>query len=191
MNSSSNEAAALRRLTPRLAAALAASAVLHAALAAGLSATRGESSLLRPARPLQLELRDATPARESTPAGAGLQTGFGSGPLAAAPRYYTLRELDVKPGIMTRVRPAYPEAAARRFLSGKVRLRLFISESGVVERMQTLHADSPLYFEEPAHQAFRDARYSPGIKDGKPVKVRMTVELSFDSPPPPAPPLRR
>lgn len=191
MNSSSNEAAALRRLTPRLAAALAASALLHAALAAGLSASRGEGSPLRPARPLQVELRDAAPTRAVAIAGATIAPAFGSGPLAAAPRYYSLRELDVRPGIMTRVRPAYPEAAARRFLSGKVRLRLYISESGVVERMQTLHADSPLYFEEPAHQAFRDARYSPGIKDGKPVKVRMTVELSFDSPAPPVPPLRR
>ncbi|MDA1116760.1 MAG: GspH/FimT family pseudopilin [Proteobacteria bacterium] len=60
-----------------------------------------------------------------------------------------------------------------------------------VERVLTLHADSPRYFEEPAQRAFRAARFSPGLKNGKPVKVQMTIEVTFDSPPPPAPPVRR
>lgn len=195
MSCSSNESPApTRGLRPRLAAALAASAALHALLAAGLGVPRGEASLYREAQPLHAQLRApdaAASAPGKSPAGAGSRRTVGDGPLALPPRYYATRELDVLPGIKTRVHPEYPEAAARRFLGGKVRLHLFIDESGAVERVQTLHADFPQYFEEPARQAFRAARYSPGIKDGRAVKVRMAIEVTFDSPSPPAPPGRR
>ncbi len=154
-------------LTPRFAAAFAAAAALLALLVSGLGVPLEAAPAAASARPAA----DRTPPLQS--------------------RYYSTRELDVKPGIMTRTQPEYPEAAARRFLAGKVRLQLFIDESGAVERVLTLHADSPRYFEEPAQRAFRAARFSPGLKNGKPVKVQMTIEVTFDSPPPPAPPGRR
>lgn len=97
-------------------------------------------------------------------------------------KYYRTRELDVPPGIMTRVEPQYPEAAARRLLSGKVVLRLFLAESGQVERAEVVKADPPGYFEGAAERAFLAARFSPGMKDGRPVKVQMVLEVAFDSP---------
>jgi len=106
---------------------------------------------------------------------------------AAAPgrtTYYPMRELDVRPGIKTRVRPDYTEAAARRGLSGKVVLRLYISEKGLVDRVETLRAQPPGMFERSAERAFREARFSPGMKNKHPVRTQMTIEVSFDSPKP-------
>ncbi|MFZ1910526.1 MAG: energy transducer TonB, partial [Burkholderiales bacterium] len=102
----------------------------------------------------------------------------------ASAHYYRSAELDVRPGIKTRVEPAYPEAAARRGLSGTVVLRLYINENGAVDRVETLRARPAGVFERSAEQAFREARFTPGMKDKHPVKVQMTIEVSFDTPPP-------
>jgi TonB family protein len=114
------------------------------------------------------------------------QTGWRS--LLPGPRYYRTKELDVRPGIKTHVEPAYPESAARRFVTGKVVIRLFIDESGAVERVTTVKAEPPGYFEQAAERAFLAARFTPGMKGGRPVKVQMLLEVSFDGPPAPAVP---
>jgi protein TonB len=105
-------------------------------------------------------------------------------PAPAQPTYYPTRELDVQPGIKTRVQPEYPKVAAQRGISGKVVMRLYISEKGLVDRVEIVRAQPPGVFERSAERAFRDARFSPGMKHKHPVKTRMTIEVSFDSPPP-------
>ncbi|MGA8006570.1 MAG: energy transducer TonB [Burkholderiales bacterium] len=115
----------------------------------------------------------ATPSRDAAP--------------PPADGYYRSSELDVRPGIKTHVEPEYPEAAARRGLSGKVVLRLFINENGAVDRVETLRARPAGVFERSAERAFRSARFTPGMKDKHPVKTQMTIEVSFDTPPPERP----
>ena len=107
----------------------------------------------------------------TTPGGAALQPST---------HYYRSAELDVRPGIKTHVQPEYPEAAARRGLSGKVVLRLYINEDGAVERVETLRARPAGVFERSAEQAFRAARFTPGMKGKHPVKTQMTIEVSFE-----------
>jgi TonB family protein len=162
----------------RLGAALIASFALHAGLIAGIdSHTRGPASGISwdGARPdLRVSLQELSPVPEQTaarPAGLPIQ------------RYYRTRELDVRPGIMTRVEPDYPEPAARRLVAGSVRIELYIDEAGRVERVQTLQADPPGYFEESTQRAFLAARFTPGMKDGRPVKVKIRLEVKFGSPP--------
>ena len=199
MSSSSNDAAGFRAalhpaLTPRLAAALGASLALHAYVLVALDALPrgmrwGEIGIFEPggARTLRVALRPlaAEPAAPSTP-GVGTAREPAFSPLPAV-RYYTMRELDVRPGILVRVEPEYPEAAARRFLSGRVVARLLIDESGAVEKVLIVSAEPPGYFEASAQKAFMAARFTPGMKDGRPVRVQMLLEISFDSPPPPKP----
>jgi TonB family protein len=186
---------------PRLAVAVAASLALHVSLVSaleGLSHGARKSSLpaLLPAWSAQLSvaLAGAAAVRGTSPADGRLSPGEGAGATAgAAPgaqplpglldplRYYATRELDVRPWIMERVEPEYPETAYRRFLSGKVVVQLDLDESGRVERAVALRAEPGGYFEEVAEKAFLAARFTPGIKGGRPVKVRMQVEVSFDS----------
>ena len=90
----------------------------------------------------------------------------------------------MRPGIKTRVHPEYPEAAARRGVAGKVVIRLYINEKGIVDRVETLRGQPPGMFERSAERAFRAARFSPGMKNKRPAKTQMTIEVSFDSPPP-------
>lgn len=96
-------------------------------------------------------------------------------------RYYPVRELDVRPGIKTHTEPEYPESAVQGALSGKVVIRLYIDESGTVERITVLRADPPGIFERSAERAFAQARFTPGMKDGRPVPVQMTLEVEFET----------
>ena len=197
MSSSSSDAAPFADfLTPRLAAALAASVALHAAIVAGLDplfGPAGGGARRASMPPLRATLRNPeNPVPAENAAAAPLAPGAAETASAAPPpvlpgaRYYRTRELDAPPGIMVRVEPEYPEAAARRMLSGKVRIRLLIGESGAVERVEILSADPPGYFEPSVQRAFGAARFSPGMKDGRAVKVQLMLEVAFDSPPPPA-----
>lgn len=209
-DTAANAATLPAALTPRLAAALAASLALHAYAFAVLDALPrgmrwGDLALLATggARPLRVTLRaveagPATAAAEgraaaAEPPPAGSQPGAGATPeptLSPLPaqHYYLTRELDVRPGILVRVEPEYPEAAARRFLSGRVLARLLIDATGAVEKVVIVSAEPPGYFEEAAEKAFRAARFTPGMKGGRAVPVQMLLEISFDSPPPPKPP---
>lgn len=182
--------------TPRLYAAVAVSLALHVVLAFVLDALprggRGSEFLAPPpgATPFRVWLgaAPADPAPAPVSAGEGSGTTADAQPPTALPpllRYYTTRELDVRPGIMVHVNPEYPEAAMRRFLSGTVVVQLYLDESGRVERVVTVRAEPRGYFEQAAERAFRTARFTPGIKGGRPVKVRMQLEVNFDSAPPP------
>jgi protein TonB len=97
--------------------------------------------------------------------------------------YYHTRELDVRPGILTRVEPAYPAAALHSGLSGKVVIRLYINAQGGVDRVETVRADPPGYFEQAAARAFRTARFTPGRKGKRAVSTQMVIEVSFEAPP--------
>jgi TonB family protein len=191
--SSNNLLRRIEAASPRFIAALAASLALHAALVAVIEVpVEGASSWFKPGTPLHVALsgpvaEDAAPklAPTSVPAPQGTRSASREGAALREVHYYLTRELDVIPGIMTRVEPQYPESALRRFLAGKVVIRLFIDESGKVERVVTLRADPPGYFEPSAEEAFRAARFSPGMKGGRPVKVQVTLEVNFEHPPAP------
>jgi protein TonB len=166
----------------RLAGALAVSAAVHAAVAAGLQHTGGgpdAGPAGRRSPDLQARLIAAAPRETERAASSAL-------PLPG-PHYYRTSELDIRPQIMTRVEPIYPEAAARRFLGGRVVVGLDIDEAGKVERVRAVKADPPGYFEASAEKAFAAARFTPGMKGGRVVKVRMMLEVSFDSAAPPDP----
>lgn len=200
---------------PRLAAALAASFALHASAIVVLEALPqgmrwGDLVQTAPgaARRLRVSLRAVEPG-PSNAAGEEGRTAYlppppwpppaeGAAPAAGAPpgsafaplplqHYYTTRELDVRPGILVRVEPEYPEGAARRFLSGRVVARLLIDASGAVEKVEIVSAEPPGYFEESAAKAFRAARFTPGMKGGRAVPVQLLLEISFDSPLAPKP----
>ncbi|MGQ0545947.1 MAG: energy transducer TonB [Betaproteobacteria bacterium] len=157
--------------TPRLALALAASASLHAALLGGLEppAAPGGSAL---ANPIIAVLVGEAAAQEPPPKPAAR-------PAPAANRYWRTRELDVVPGIRTRVHPEFPDLAR---VSGKVLIRLFIDERGTVEHVAILRAEPAGVFEASARRAFLAARFTPGMKSGVPVKSQLTLQVDYTQP---------
>lgn len=100
-------------------------------------------------------------------------------PAPLPPRYYRTSELDVAPGIMTRVDPEYPGLV---HVGGRVTIRLFIDERGNVENVAILRAEPPGYFEASARRAFLAARFTPGMKGGAPVKAQLTLQVDYAHP---------
>jgi TonB family protein len=170
----------------RLGLALAASLIAHAALLQGLVALpRGwqpaasfapsdsGSGLLRVLlQPQASEPQAAPPAKPAAPA-AGVPR---------APRYLAVHELDRRPQVLSHVEPHFPALAL--VPTGRVVLRLYIDERGVVDAVTAESADRTGAFEAAAREAFAAARFLPGIKDGVPVKSLVRVEVLFGSPHP-------
>lgn len=111
-------------------------------------------------------------------------------PLPAAPAatitssvdltYYSARDLDVQPRALREIVPEYPAEADRERLSGKLRLQLKLEADGRVSDIEIVDADPPDVFDASAIKAFRNARFAPAQKNGRPVRARMLIEVVYD-----------
>jgi TonB family protein len=167
----------------RLGSALAASGALHVAAALGIDALPWAASGAGPGLPaqaapvMQVDLRVARAAAAmAAPKLSSLPAPEGAG------RYYVARELYVRPAPRDPVEPAYPNDAYLRDISGRVLVRLYIAETGTVEKAVIVDAQPPGYFEEAVQQAFRAARFTPAMKHGRAVKAQVVLEVRYDSP---------
>lgn len=95
-------------------------------------------------------------------------------------RYLTPREVDVPARPRGTVPLIYPEDALIWKLHGVVRLRVFISEHGVVDGAEVILAKPAGEFEEAALDAIRRMAYEPAVKNGRPVKSQKLIEVTFD-----------
>ena len=192
------------KTTARLALAVAASALLHVLLLAGGGGLAGLLRLdafspgaggrdalhvtLRPA--IEAPAASAAgkaPAPRARPGEPAATTAAGAGVLPA-PRYYRAAELDQRPQIRVHVEPKFPALAL--VPTGRVVLRLYVNEAGEMDEVAVESADTTGDFAEAARQAFAAARYTPGIKDGRPVKSLVRIEVLFGLPPPASATLR-
>ena len=83
------------------------------------------------------------------------------------------------PVLVTRVAPEYPDEARKGGIRGRVLFQAVISESGAVESLELMKSDHPL-LTKAALDAIRQWRYRPATKDGKPVRVFLTVTTTFN-----------
>jgi protein TonB len=101
-------------------------------------------------------------------------------PLLSDPTWYPARQLDVYPKLIAPVQPRYPDEAARDNVAGVVTLLVMVDEDGLVREASVAEADPPGYFEDAALDAFRGARFSPAAKDGRMVRSRILIRVTFD-----------
>lgn len=94
--------------------------------------------------------------------------------------YYQAGEVDQGAQFLNEILPEYPAEAHFRGLTGSVDLALYIDEAGQIRDITVERADPPGFFEEAAIKAFRTARFSPAIKDGRAVKSHKNIRVSFD-----------
>ncbi len=94
--------------------------------------------------------------------------------------YYNARDLDVQPHALRVIRPDYPDEADRRRLSGTLRLQLKLEADGRVSDIAVVSATPPGVFEDSALKAFRDARFAPAQKNGRPVRALVVIEVVYD-----------
>ena len=83
------------------------------------------------------------------------------------------------PIVVKEVRPQYTASAMDRRIEGTVLLRAVVLENGHigenVEVLQSLDAD----LDQQAVDALKQWEFKPGTREGKPVAVRISCQLSF------------
>jgi periplasmic protein TonB len=84
----------------------------------------------------------------------------------------------IAPVLIDSVRPEYPEEARKSKISGHVLFRAVISEYGKVESLELVESDHYL-LTKAASDSIRQWRYRPATKEGRPVRVFLTVSTEF------------
>lgn len=101
-------------------------------------------------------------------------------PLLEDPTWYPAKQLDVHPTALYPIKPAYPEKGAEQGVEGNVVLLLLIDEAGVVKEVTVMEASPEGVFEESALAAFRNTRFTPAQKNGRAVKSRVLIRVSYE-----------
>jgi Gram-negative bacterial TonB protein C-terminal len=158
----------------RLIASVAASAAVHGAAAAWLQPGAMDSGALAQPVPLTVSLRRESPVRNEMSTRRERRAALG---LPVDARYYTAKEVDIKatPLEMKTRLQTFDNFPLGRIAT--VKLRLFISEQGRIDSLEILHADR---LPDPALlRDFREVRFRPAERGGRPVKSQKVVEISF------------
>jgi TonB family protein len=112
-----------------------------------------------------LALAAAAPALSAAPQGA-------EGPV------YTVGDGVSAPLVVKEVKPQYTAEARRAKIQGTVTLEAIVETDGCVGEVKvTKSLDEGL--DKEAVKALRQWRFEPGRKDGKAVRVRVTLEMTF------------
>ena len=124
---------------------------------------------------------DGTPGdRDGHDSGAEGGTGHdqaGRGEVNAVDPLFLTGDM-VRPALLVKVDPSYPQAARRAGLGGRVTLRAVIAEDGSVDAVEVFASTNPL-FDEAAVDAVRKWRYRPALMNGRPVRVYFSVVVNF------------
>jgi TonB family protein len=109
--------------------------------------------------------------------GSGLGAGFGGGTGGGAYRPGNGVEL---PRLLREVKPQYTADAMRAKIQGTVLLECVVNTDGTVGRIEILrHLDRAFGLDDEAVKAARQWRFAPGMRQGQPVPVLITIELTF------------
>jgi TonB family protein len=95
------------------------------------------------------------------------------------------------PTVVKQVRPAYTADAMRAHIAGTVVVECVVETDGSVGSVRVRRSlDAVNGLDDEAVKAAKQWRFRPGTKDGVPVRVLVTIELSFtlrEKPPTPPP----
>ena len=84
------------------------------------------------------------------------------------------------PTVVREVKPDYTAEAKQRGIQGTVELSAVVNDDGTVGEVKvTRSLDDKYGLDEQAVTAMKKWQFKPGTKDGKPVAVQVTVEMSF------------
>jgi TonB family protein len=158
------------RLSRVLNASLAVSLALHASLLAAIAPGTQQPGASAQAAPLQVRL--AEPAKPKPREARAARKGL--------PRYLASSELDERATPLELAPLLYPERALLNRIGGTVRVRVFISRAGSVDRAEIVAASPAGHFEAAALEAVRRSSFSAGRKDGQAVPSQKVIEVNFD-----------
>jgi TonB family protein len=101
-------------------------------------------------------------------------------PAAQPDLYVPGRDRVQPPRVVSQVKPVYTAEAMRNRLQGTVRLRGIVERDGTVSNVEVINSIDTTYgLDQSAVDAFRQWRFEPATLDGNPVRVMVTMELTF------------
>jgi TonB family protein len=112
---------------------------------------------------LALRARDSQSTTATSPVGPATQSG---------------RETSQKARVLSKPEPSYTEAARRAGVTGTVVLRCVFSSDGEVKNLRVSQA-LPFGLTTAAIQAARRIKFTPAIKDDRPVSMYIQLEYNF------------
>jgi periplasmic protein TonB len=84
------------------------------------------------------------------------------------------------PTVVREVKPEYTPEAQRARIEGRVLMGAVVLADGAVDNVVVERSlDSAFGLDEQAVKAMKQWKFKPGTKDGKPVAVRIHVEMTF------------
>lgn len=89
------------------------------------------------------------------------------------------KELTVRPQLLKQVAPLYPEKARKNGWEGMTVLKIIVDQKGKVSDVTVLKSSGHRVLDRAAIAAARQFVFAPGQKDGKTVRVEMTLPISF------------
>jgi protein TonB len=110
------------------------------------------------------------PVAASTPKPAPAAPSAGSGPVSVA---------NLNTNLLSGAPPAYPMGARRKREQGTVVLRLVIGEDGRVVDVTVQRSSGFAALDQAAVGAVRKWRWSPTVRDGRPIPITGLVQIPF------------
>jgi TonB family protein len=95
-------------------------------------------------------------------------------------RYLASSEVDQRATPVDMAALVYPETPYRNRIAGKVRVRIYISEQGRVDKAEIVEATPKGHFEEAAIDVVQRTRFDPARKQGRAVPSQKLIEVEFD-----------
>ena len=108
----------------------------------------------------------------------GADDGGGSAGVLSGPVFVPC---EIMPTFIKQKKPRYPETARRAGIEGKVFVSVLISEKGrpiKAQIMKRVPSDQTV-FDDSAIECVMNSTYNPGIQNGNPIKVWLTVPIRF------------
>lgn len=96
--------------------------------------------------------------------------------------YYAARQLDSYPELVTALDLKFPANVDLAVSAGHVLLLVLIDAQGRVNDASVVEAAPPGVFEDAATHALLSARFKPAVKDGRAVRSRLVVHVTYGKP---------
>ena len=93
--------------------------------------------------------------------------------------YYTAAEVDRAAFPLAAIDLPYPVGASGVQYEGRVEMKVYIDAEGGVDRVELLDAAVPAAYRDLALRAFRNARFGPALRGGRPVRSVKRIEVEF------------
>jgi TonB family protein len=154
----------------RFGAPLAASLALHLVVLS--AATGGDAGPVAARSPATLLVQLQTPAPTQTEPATAAR--------AVAKRYLTSKEVDERAVPVEMAPLLYPKSAYINRIRGTVRVRVYISAGGRVDKAEVVDAVPKGHFEEAAIDAVQRTTFTAARKAGRAVPSQKLVEVEFD-----------